>query len=69
MSNTATTIEAIDLKAGTVYRLFPSGDWATVKHVSFTFKRGAVHGVNIRNVEGRNHGCWLGAYEKVEVKE
>ena len=66
MSNT--TIEAIDLKAGMVYRLFASNDWATVKQVSFDFRRGAIHGVNIRNVEGRNHGCWLGAHEKVEVK-
>ena len=65
----ATTVEAIDLKPGMIYRLFTSHDWATIKHVSYTFRRGTIHGVDIRNVEGRTRGCWLGAHERVTVKE
>ena len=64
-----TTVEAIDLKPGMVYRLFESHDWATIKNVSYTFRRGNVHGVNIRTVERGNRHYWFGAHEKITIKE
>lgn len=63
----STTIEAIDLKVGMVYRLFPSRDWATIKSLTYDFKRGAISGVNIKDVEGG--GCGIGAYQTVQIKE
>ena len=64
MSN---TIEAIDLRAGMVYRRFASHDWATIKDISYNFREGSISGVNIADVEGG--GCSIGAFSTVHVKE
>jgi hypothetical protein len=61
------TIEAIDIKPGMVYRLFESHDWATIKSLSYSFKRGAINGVKIEDVEGG--GCSVGAYMDIQIKE
>ena len=64
MSNTA---EAIDLRAGMIYRRFASNDWATIKAISYTFRKGSISGVIIQDVEGG--GCRIGASSQVQIKE
>lgn len=65
MSNT--TVEAIDLQVGMVYRRFTNDDWATIKAISYNFKRGAISGINIKDAEGG--GCSIGAHGRITIKE
>lgn len=67
MGNEYGVTHAIDLKVGMIYRRFASHDWATIKDISYNFRKGSISGVNIIDVDGG--GCSIGAYATVQTEE